>query len=157
LKVHRFLVDVLQHEFGLPVETGFYIPHRRGAVAILVTKVTLAVYHQVTHAPLLGHADHGVEDGGVAVRMEFPHYFPDDTGGFLMRLIAVIAQFVHAEEDTAVHGFQAIPYVRERPADDHRHRIIDVGGLHLLFNVYRDNTIIILRLERSAIFFHIFY
>src|SRR5258708_3059089 len=144
LEVHRFLVDVFEHVFGLAMKAVFNIPHRRSTVPLLITKVTLAVHQQIAHTPFLGHTDHGVKDGGVPVGVIFTHHFPDDTGGFLMRFVAVIAEFVHAVEDTSMYGLHHLPDIAKDATDNDRHRIVDVGRLHLLFYVYRDNTIIIL-------------
>src|SRR6202012_5014578 len=111
--------------FCLAMQPRFNIPHGCRAVAVLVAEIPLPVHEQVAHAPFLGHSDHGVEDGGISMRMVFPHHLPYDTGGFFMRFVAVIPQFVHPMQDATMYWFQSVPYIREGPAYDHRHRIID--------------------------------
>ena len=46
-----------------------------------------------------------------------------------------IVALAHGEEDAPVARLEPVAGVRQRAADDHRHRIVDVGPLHLLFDV----------------------
>lgn len=39
-------------------------------------------------------------------------------------------------------GLQPVTHIRKRPAHYHRHRIIDVGGLHFLRNIDRDYAVV---------------
>ena len=56
-----------------------------------------------------------------------------DGGGALAEgLVLGQAVLIHGIEDAPVDGLQAVPHIRQRPAHDDRHGVIDVGVLHLL-------------------------
>ncbi len=59
---------------------GFGVAHGGGGVAVNGAEVALAIDQRVAHGEVLGHADHGVVDGLVAVGMVFAQHFADDTG-----------------------------------------------------------------------------
>jgi len=40
-----------------------------------------------------------------------------------------------------VHRLQAVAHVRQRPADDHAHRVIEIAAPHLHFDVDRDRLL----------------
>jgi hypothetical protein len=65
------------------------------------------------------------------VRVVFPHRVADRAGRFPVGFVVRVAGFVHRKEDAAVNGFQAIPQVGNGAGDDHAHRVVEVGGLHL--------------------------
>jgi hypothetical protein len=44
---------------------------------------------------------------------------------------------VHRVEHAAVHRLQAVAHVGEGPADDHAHRVVEVGRAHLLLEAAR--------------------
>src|SRR6201991_274071 len=157
LEVDRILLDIFQHILGLTMQTGLNIPHCRRAVTILVPEVTLAVDEQITHAPFLRHTDHGVEDGCVAVGVVLTHDLTNDTRCFLMGFVTVIAQFVHPVEDPAMNRLETVPNIGQGTTDNDRHRIIDIGCHHLFFHIYRDDTIVVLRLQGSDVIFHILF
>lgn len=39
----------------------------------------------------------------------------------------------------SAHGFQAVAHVGQRTRDDDRHRVVDIGRLHLLFDIDGDD------------------
>jgi hypothetical protein len=47
------------------------------------------------------------------------------------------SHFVHAEQDAAVHGFQPVADVGQRPPNDYAHRVIYVRALHFIFDIDR--------------------
>ena len=63
----------------------------------------------------------------------------DHTGRLLVGLVPVVAQLSHGEEHAAVDRFQAVAHIRQRPADDHAHGVIEIGLFHLLLDVYRED------------------
>ena len=136
---YRILADVRHHLVGYLAHAGLRITHGRGAVAVHRTEVTLTVHQRVAHGPRLCHADHGEVDRAVAVGVELTEHVADDTGALTVRLVRIEVQFVaHIEEDAPVHGLQAVAHVGKRAGDDDRHRIVDIGGLHLFLDVYPD-------------------
>ena len=46
-----------------------------------------------------------------------------------------VARFLHGKQDAAVHRFQPIAQVGNGTADDHAHRVIEVGRLHFIDDV----------------------
>ena len=115
-------------------------------VATLAAEVTLPVDQFITHVPFLGHAYDGIINGRVAMRVITSHHIPHDTGRFLIRLVAVVAHFVHTEQAAAMHGFEAVANVGQGPSYDHTHRVIDVGSFHLLLYIYRDDLAPVIRI-----------
>jgi hypothetical protein len=63
----------------------------------------------------------------------------DDAGGFLIRFIPVIAQFAHGEQRPPMHRFESIAHIRQRPADDHAHGVIEIRLPHFVFEIDRKN------------------
>jgi hypothetical protein len=80
LKIDGFLVDVLKQRFARLGETRFGIPHGGRRIAVHRTEIALAVDQRQAHGKILHHADHGVIDRGVAVRMVLAHDVADDRG-----------------------------------------------------------------------------
>ena len=64
----------------------------------------MAVREHVAHGEVLRHADDGVVDGAVAVRVIFTKHFTDDACRFFVRLVAGHARALHRIEDAAVYG-----------------------------------------------------
>ena len=73
------------------------------------------------------------------MRVVFTDHVTDHTGGFLVRLVPVVAEFAHGEQYAAVYRFQAIARVRQRTANDHAHGVIKVGLLELVFDIDRED------------------
>jgi len=62
----------------------------------------------------------------------FTHDVADDAARLAVGPSGDIARFLAGVENSAVDRLEAVANVRQRPADDHAHRVIEVGGLHLL-------------------------
>ena len=111
LEVHRLLVDITQHLFRQPVQTGLGVTHGRGAVAIHASHVTLSVHQGIAHAPVLGQSHHGIVYRRVAVWVVLTQHFSHDSGGFLMGLVGRVTQLRHPEKDAAVHRLESVAHV----------------------------------------------
>jgi hypothetical protein len=92
----------------------------------------LAVDQRHAHRPALGHPGERVVDRGVAVRVIFTHDVADDAARLAIGPPGDIAGFLAGEEDPAMDRLQAVANVGQGPAYDHAHRVIEVGGLHLV-------------------------
>ena len=136
-EIDGFLFDVREHFFGDFRKARFGVTHGRRRIAVDGAEISLAVDERVAHVEILREADEGVVDGRVAVRMEFAEDFADDLGALAVGLGGGEAQLVHAEEDAAVHGLEAVADVGEGAADDHAHGVIEVRLLHLRFDINR--------------------
>ena len=55
-----------------------------------------------------------------------------------------------------MHRFQSVPYIGQGAAHNDRHRVIYVGRFHLLFDVDRNDAIIVLCFLRYEMLFHNF-
>ena len=128
-------VDVGEHFAGDAGEAGLGVTHGGGWVAVDGAEVALAVYEGVAEGEGLREADHGVVDGGVAVGVVVAHDVADDLGGLGVLLVELEAHLLHAVEDAAVDGLEAVADVGQGSADDDRHGVVEVGAAHLLFNV----------------------
>ena len=128
-------VDVGEHLAGDAGEAGLGVTHGGGWVAVDGAEVALAVYEGVAEGEGLGEADHGVVDGGVAVGMVVAHDVADDLGGLGVLLVELEAHLLHAVEDAAVDGLEAVADVGQGAADDDRHGVVEVRPAHLLFNI----------------------
>ena len=67
------------------------------------------------------------------MRVVFTHHVPATRrADFTYLLVPVIAALMRRIEDAAVHRLQPVAHVGQRAADDHAHRVIEIGALHLL-------------------------
>jgi hypothetical protein len=67
--------------------------------------------------------------------MVLAHDFADDAGAFARGLVGLQAHLLHGVENAAMHGLQSVAHVGQGAADDHRHGVVEIRPLHLLFNV----------------------
>ena len=104
-EINGVFVDVSQHIGGWLVHADFGVAHRRSAVAIHRTKVTLTIEQGQRHREILRHTDQGVIDRRVAVRVIFTHHVADRTRRFAVGFIVPVVGLVHREKDATVHGF----------------------------------------------------
>ena len=81
------------------------------------------------------------------------HHFSYYGCGFFIGLIAVVTYFVHGIQYPAVDGLKSISCIWQCPANNYRHRIIDVGSLHLLLDIYLNNSVVIVSDFGCKIFF----
>jgi hypothetical protein len=63
----------------------------------------------------------------------FTNHIPHDTGRFLVGPVPVVVQLVHGEQHAPVHRLEAIARIRQGPAHDHAHGVIEITAAHLLF------------------------
>ena len=139
--VDRLLVDVGHHLVGDFLHTGLGVTHGGRRVAVHRTEVALAVHERVAHRPVLSQTHHGVVDRRVAVGVELTEHVADDTCRLTRGSVRIEIQLgAHVVEDTAMHGLQTVPHIGKRTRYDDRHRIVDVGRLHLLLDVNGDDT-----------------
>ncbi len=134
-EVYGVVVDVGEHFRGDAGEARLGVTHGGGWIAVDGAEVALAVDQRVTQAEGLGEADHGVVDGGVAVGMVVTHDVADDLGGLGVLLVELEAHLLHAVEDAAVDGLEAVADVGEGAADDDRHGVVEIAATHLLFDI----------------------
>jgi hypothetical protein len=151
-EIDGLLVEIGQQLVGDLRHADLGVAHRRGVVAVHRAEVALPVDERITQAEVLRHAHDRVVHRRVAVGMVLTDDIADDARGFLVRLVPIVGELVHREEHAPVDGFQSVAHIREGPADDHAHRIIEVGAAHLLFEADRVGFFCELFHELSACF-----
>ena len=141
LEIDGFLVDVFQQLGRDARQPRFGVPHGRGRIAVDGAEISLPVDQRIAHRKRLRHADQGVVNRRVAVRMELTHHVADDAGGLLRGAVKVQPHLVHHVENAAMHGLQTVADIRQRAAHDHAHGVIEVRALHLVFDVDGDQVL----------------
>ena len=131
LELDRVLVDVGQHPVRRLGHTRLGIAHCRGRIAVHRAEIALPVEQRQRHGKILRHPHQRVVDRGIAVRVVFPHHVADRARGLAVGLVEGVPGLVHREQDPAVDRLQTVAQVRDRAADDHRHGVVEIGGLHL--------------------------
>ena len=122
-------------DFG---HANFGVTHRRGAVAIDRTEVTLAIDQHVAHREILRHAHDGIVNSDVAMRMVFTNHVADNTGRFFVSPIPVVVELVHGIQNTSMHRLQTIAHIGQGATHNHTHRIVEVRAFHLFFEADGD-------------------
>ncbi len=67
--------------------------------------------------------------------MVVTHDVADDLGGLGVLLVELETHLLHAVEDAAVDGLEAVADIGQSATDDDRHGVVEVRPAHLLFNV----------------------
>ncbi len=134
-EVDRVHVDVPQHLGRETREPAFRVAHRGGGVVVDVPEVPLPVDERVAQRKRLRHADEGVVDRLVAVRVVVTHDITDDAGRLEPGAIRLQAGLVHCIEHAAVDRLQAVTGVGQSARDDDAHRIVDEARAHLLLEL----------------------
>jgi len=70
------------------------------------------------------------------MRVIFTDDVADDARALLVSLVVGVAELMHGPQNAPVHGLQPVANVRQRAADDYRHRIVEIRAPHLVFDVY---------------------
>ena len=73
---------------------------------------------------------------GVVLTHDVAHH----PGRLHVRPIKGVVELVHGEQHATMHGLQAIAHVRQRPADDDAHGVVEVRLPELVFDVYRKDV-----------------
>ena len=138
-EIDRFLLDIMDHFLGQFIETGFGVSHGGRGVPVHGPEVALPVDEGVAEGKILCHPHHGVIDGLIPVRVILAHDISHDTGGLPVRAVRGHTGFVHPVQDTPVHRLETVTDIRQCPADDDGHGIVEVGLFHLVLHVPLDD------------------
>ena len=142
-EIDRFLFDIREHFLGDFRKARFGVTHGRRRIAIDRAEISLAVNERIAHVEILREADERVVHRRIAVRMEFAEDFADDLRALAVRLRRGEAQLVHAEENAAMDGLQAVAHVGQRAPDDYAHGVIQVRLLHFRFDINRSQYLLV--------------
>ena len=134
LEMHRVLVDIFgQHVRDLGA-ARFGVAHRRRRIAIDGAEIALPVDERRAHGEILRHANQGVIDRLVAVRVILTHHIADDQRAFAIGLVPVTSVLVHRKQDAPMHRLEAVARVGKGTRNDHAHRIIEIGTLQFVLD-----------------------
>ncbi len=68
------------------------------------------------------------------MRVIVTHDVTDNARTLEVPAVRTVTTVVHRVEDAAMHRLQAVTDLRQRTADDDRHRVVEVRPLHLDFD-----------------------
>ena len=136
-EVHRLFLDVREQLLGHARQAALRVAVGRRGVAIHGAEIPLAVNQRVAHVEALRHADQGVVNGRVAVRVVFLDDLANHARALDVALVGGVALLVHRVENAAMHGLQAVAHVGQGAPDDYAHRVIEIRLPHLVFNINR--------------------
>ena len=136
-EVDRFFFEIGQNVFAELREARFRVPHGRRRIAVDGAEIPLTVDQRVAHVEVLSQTDQRGIDDGFAVRMVVAGSVAADFGAFAIAAVRGQAEVVHGYEDAALNGLEAVAHVWQRASDDHAHRVVEIGFLHLGFDIDR--------------------
>ena len=139
-EVHGLHLDVGQHFAGNALHAALGVTHGRGRIAIHRAEVALPVHQRIAQREGLRHAHQRVVDGRVAVGMVDAHRLADDLGALGVFLVVLQAHLAERVEHAPMHGLEAVAGIGQRAPDDHRHRVVEIGAAHLLFDIDGDEV-----------------
>ena len=133
--IDRVFVDALHDEARDIGHARFGVAVGGGVIAVDVAEIALPLDQRIARGEVLREAHQRLVDRLVAMRMERAHHVADDLGAFLEGRAGVEPQDVHAVEDAAVHGLQAVASVGQRPAHDGGERVGEIALLERIAQV----------------------
>ena len=116
--------DFRKPRFGIAVGCGI--------IAVDIAEIALAVDQRIARGKILRQPNQCIVNRLVAVRMEIAHHVADDFRRLLEGRAWIEPQEPHAVENAAVHRFEPIARVGQRPVHDGRQRIGEVALLERL-------------------------
>ena len=135
-------VDVREELHRHPREPGLGVPHRPRRIAVHAAEVSLPVDQGVAEAEVLRHPHQRLVHRDVSMRMVPAHHVADEAGALLVRPVGAQPHLRRAVEDAPLHRLQPVADIRQRPADDDRHRVVQVRCPHLPVDRLGDHSLI---------------
>ncbi len=117
-KIDRVLVDPVEQARCDPGKLGLGISHGGGVIAVDIAEIALAVDQRIAHREILGEAHQRVVDRLVAMGVILTDDVADDAGAFLEAALRIEPELQHGVEQPAMHGFEAIAHIGQRPVHD---------------------------------------
>ena len=138
-KIDSIFLEIFKQRMSDLSHADFGVTHRRRRITVHRTKVTLTIDQHIAQRKRLRHAHDRFIDGGVTVRVIFTNHIADDTGGFLIGFIPIVAELVHGKQCTPMHRLEPVSHIGQCPANNHAHGIGQIGLFELVFDIYRNN------------------
>ena len=98
-EIHRLLLDIRQHIQRHLAHPGLGVAVGRGGMPVDGTEVSVSVHQGIPQGKILSQPDHGVVDGGIAVRMVAAQHGAHRVGALAVRLIRGQIVFMHGIQD----------------------------------------------------------
>ena len=133
--VDRIFVDALHEQPGDVGHPRLGVAIGGGVVAVDVAEIALPLDQRIARGEILRQTHQRLVDRLIAVRMERPHHVADDLGAFLESRAGIELEDVHAVENAAMHGLEAVAGVGKRPAHDGGERIGEIALFQRLAQV----------------------
>jgi len=124
LEIDGFPVDILDQRMGGLGHACFGVTHGRGTIPVHGAEIALSVDQLQTHGEVLRHPNHRVINRGVTMGMVLTHDLAHDTGGFSIGPVVLKSGLFHRVKNTTMHGFEAVPHIRQRTGNNHAHGVI---------------------------------
>ena len=137
-EIDRLFVEILQQRGVDAREPRFGVPVGRRRIAIHRSEIALPIHQRIPQRKILRHADQGVVDRLIAVRMIVAQHFANDAGALAISAVERQAHLRHRVQNPAMHRLQTVANVGQRAPDDHAHRVVEIRPPHLVFDVDRD-------------------
>jgi hypothetical protein len=131
-EVDGVLVEIVEQRHRRLGEPGLGVTLRGGRVAVDRAEIALPVDQQGAHREVLRHTHHRVVDRKVAVGMVLADHVADGARRFVVGAVGREVLLTHRKQDAPVHRLQPVANVRQRTADDHAHRVIEIAALHFV-------------------------
>ena len=126
-EVDDVLVEAGRHVHRRAGQSRLGVAHRRRAV-VERAEVAVPVDHRQAQGERLRHADQGVVDRRVAVRMQPAHDLADDARALDVPAVGPQAHLRHLEQDAPLHRLQPVAGIRQRPGVDDRVGVLEEGS-----------------------------
>ena len=125
-KVHRIVIDILEHLHRGCSHSGLGVPHSRRRVGIDTSEVALGVNQWVAHIPVLRESDKGSISCLVAVGMVVTARITDNLRTLTRLGPGPEIQIIHGNKDASLGGLEAVTDIRQSPRDNHAHCVVEV-------------------------------
>ena len=140
-EIDRVFVEVGEHLLAGGAEARLCVTHRGGRIVIDGAVVALPVDQRHAHVPGLRHPHHRLVDGHIGVRVILAEHLADDPGALAVGLIGTHAEVVHRVQNAPLDRLEAVADIGQRAGDDHAHRIVEIGRLHLVDELLRADIV----------------
>ena len=111
-EVHGLLVQIGQQFVGDFGKSDFCVAHRGSVVAIDRAEIALPIDQHMAHRKILRHANNGVIDRLVAMRVVFADHVAHNTRRLLVCAVPVVVELMHGKQHAPVDGLESVPGVR---------------------------------------------
>ena len=154
LEVDRVLFDAVEQQRGGHRQLSLGVAHGRGVIAVDVAEVALPVDLRIALGEVLGHADQGVVDRLVAVRVIAAHHLADHLGALARGVLGVQPHLAHGVQHAALNRLQAVADVGQRAVGDDRKGVGEIAARQGFRQRLVDDAVAVARTWRGGVNTH---